>query len=182
MKTCNRRSLVRKLIFLSITLVSFGILNCSQKERSLPEERILLIKKDQKDRERKSVVTGRIPGEDIFLTINKFDTAGHLQQTYGAKPYGEKFKSVFNYDPEGRIIEEVVYHFSGGQDFENYKSGYELYSLSDTLADFENVKSKTKIVYEYRGDLTRQIEYLILLDTTGEILSDTTYQSANRND
>lgn len=175
-----------KIIFIAVhCLLILFISNCSQKEKSetLPEEKILLKEKDGKDRVRKTVATGRIPGEDIFLTIKKFDTVGRVVAEYGAKPYGEKFKSTFKYDQKGRKIEEVEYNFSGGQDFENHKSEHNLYSLIDTVADFENAESKTKIVYAYQDSegLTREIHYLLkqgsLKKEMSELVSDTTYLS-----
>ena len=167
-------------IVLSCLILSL-VIKCSPKE--LPEEKTLFEKADNKGRVLKKVVTGRIPGEDIFLTITQFDTSGRVIAEYGAKPYGIKFKSTFKYDNHGRTVEEVAYNFSGGQDFEHYKSEYELYSLSDTVADFENVGSKTKIIYEYNEvkGLTMERHYLLGYDSlkgeTLKFLSDTTYRS-----
>lgn len=162
-------------------LILLLVIKCSPKE--LPEEKTLFEKVDDKGRVLKKVVTGRIPGEDIFLTITQFDTAGRVIAEYGAKPYGVKFKSTFKYDNRGRTVEEIAYNFSGGQDFENYKSEYELYSLSDTVADFKNAGSKTKIIYEYNEikGLTVERHYLLAYDSlkreTLKLLSDTTYRS-----
>lgn len=162
-------------------LILLLIIRCSPKE--LPEEKTLFEESDDKGRVLKKVVTGRIPGEDIFLTITQFDTSGKVIAEYGAKPYGVKFKSTFKYDNHGRTVEEVAYNFLGGQNFEHYKSEYELYSLLDTIADFENTGSKTKIVYEYNEvkGLTMESHYLLGYDSlkgeTLKLLSDTTYRS-----
>lgn len=145
-----------------LTVCNLTIANCVQKGEpdNQLEEQILLEENDAKGRIKKTVITGRIPGEDIYLTVEKFDTAGRVIAKFGAKPYGVKYKSTFIYDNQGRIIEKIVYDFAGGQNFENYKSEYTSYSLSDTLANFDQVESKTRTVYEYRDDegLTRELQ------------------------
>lgn len=160
------KSGTRRVLFCRISCLCcvFAVLVLSCSNQYLVEEKVLLSIEDSKGRVVKTVVTGWIPGEDVFLTISHFDTIGRVIMQSGARPYGIKFKSSFRYDAQGRIIEEVDFQFSGGgQNFEYYKSKPELYSLSDTLVDYTGVESKTRTTYEYldaRG-LIREVRYLI---------------------
>lgn len=176
--------IVGRKTFINFILVLSSI-SCSQNVggENLYKERILYEKKDQKGRILQSVITGRIEGEDIFLTIVKFDSLGRAINEYGAKPYGNKFKSITKYDNGDRVIEELIYNYPPLDQFENYESSDNPYSLSDTLADFESFESKTRIVYEYldRKGLIRERSYLIEYDSMKRellrLLSDTTYRS-----
>ncbi len=175
---------------LSLMFLIVIIMGCSKRKSesnssgNLPRERTLHEKRDDKGRLVITVVTGFIPGEDIFLTITRFDTLGRITVEYGAKPYGEKFKTTYMYDSKDRVIMETSYDFSNvlSGEFENYKTNYELYSLADTAANFESPASRHKIVYQYNDDkeLTTETHYLSV-DTLKlkrfQFLRDTVYKT-----
>ena len=113
-------------------------------------EKVLGEQFDNQGRLVKKVVTGRIPGEDIYLTITKYDTLGRIVAEYGAQPYGEQFKETFLYDTGKRPLEKLVYTFPGLEDdnFKNYRD-WDLYELSDTLVDFAGVVDwRVKFIYD----------------------------------
>ena len=109
---------------------------------------------------------------------------GRVVIEYGARPYGNKFKSSFKYDDQGRMIEEIVHDFQV-QEFEHYKVR-ELYALTDTVDDFETIKGKDKTVYEYkRQGLTTEKRYYLILDSLSgkeslKFFHDTIYQTKPR--
>lgn len=113
--------------------------------------KVLCETRDSKGR-KIEVVTGYLPGEDIFLFITKSDTSGNITEQYGARPYGFKFKDIMKYDSKNRLVEKLSYEFD--EEFENYKSSAQLYELNDTLADFtlkdEYLASKWK--YEFNDE------------------------------
>lgn len=104
---------------------------------------------DAKGRLVKRVITQRIPGEDIFLTITQYDTLGNITEAYGAKPYGNKYRSAFRYDQQGRLIEELNYKFDPYY-FENH-SDKPLYELADTAVSFVGI-IEYKTIYQYLPD------------------------------
>src|SRR4051812_18278489 len=109
MQTSKLQFKITTLAILLICLILSLVFKCSQK---MPDEQALFQKIDNKGRVLKRVVTGRIPGEDIFLTITQYDTLGRVISEYGAKPYGVKFRSTFKYDNQGRRVEEIIFNFS----------------------------------------------------------------------
>lgn len=176
----------RILIAISTTVGFLFIFCCSSNQ--LPEESTLLTLRDKEGRVRKTVVTGSIPGEDVFLTITRFDSAGRVVAVYGTKPYGNKYKSTFKYGYSGQIIEEVIYDYSNDPEFEHYTGKIRLYALADTMADFENSKSRRLIVYtdSPKRGLTNELQYQVVIDAAGResrsLILDTTYNSLERAD
>lgn len=115
---------------------------CNNAAEKLPEEKVLEEVKDDQGAIRRKVTTGFIPGEDLYLNIEEFDSNGNIIREYGAKPYGAKYKTEYKYDNHSRLINKIEYDF-GTEEFENYKGGdMELYSLKDTLADFDTKRIK----------------------------------------
>ncbi len=97
------------------------------------------------------VIKGRTPGEDTFLSIINFDSLGNKISKYGSLHYGQKFKSVFKYDLNGTLSEELFYSFDtlgNSNQFENYYETYYDYKLADTLANYSGYIS-SKIIYNY---------------------------------
>ena len=63
----------------------------------------------------------------------------------------KKFKSVFKYDLNGTLSEELIYSFDtlgNSNQFENYYETYYDYKLADTLANYSGYIS-SKIIYNY---------------------------------
>ena len=131
------------------------------------KEKILGETFDTKGRLIRKVITGRIPGEDIYLTITKYDTLERAIAEYGARPYGKKFKATFKYDSGTRLIETLDYTFPNIEhdNFENYKSDG-LYELSDTLVDFIGVvDQRTLFEYDQRKGLVIERHYSLDVDS-----------------
>ena len=97
----------------SYFIILFLIIGCTPTEKSSVNKEYVLLGelKDEKGRLTKKAESGWIPGEDIWLKITRFDTAGNVIEEYGAKPYGQKYKDTFKYDSEGRVIEKREYKF-----------------------------------------------------------------------
>ncbi len=97
----------------------------------------------------KIVTKGRTPGEDTYLKILIYDTVGKVSSEYGSQHYGRKYKSIFMYAPNGKLIEEHIYSFDTlNGNFENYSQTYHDYSIQDTFANYKGIIS-TKIFYQY---------------------------------
>ncbi len=97
----------------------------------------------------KIVIKGRTPGEDTYLKILIYDTVGKVSSEYGSQHYGRKYKSLFMYTPNGKLIEEHIYSFDTlNGNFENYSQTYQDYSIQDTFANYKGFIS-TKIFYQY---------------------------------
>lgn len=155
-----------KIFFIILLILAFS---CSKSKTADDyfKEKILGETFDTKGRLVKKVVTGRIPGEDIYLTITKYDTLERITTEYGARPYGKKFKTIFKYNSETQLIETLDYAFPNIEhgEFENYKSDG-LYELSDTLVDFVGiVDKKTLFEYDNRKDLVIERYYSLDLDS-----------------
>jgi hypothetical protein len=154
---------------------------CKQRDETVLQEKTLLEVPDKAGRIRQRVVTGRLPGEDMFLTITKFDSSGMVIEEYGAKPYGVKFKTTYQFDQFGNLREKVVYQFAGGQNFENYDASKDLYSIEDTTANYQSVKSKirTRFDYDTSKGIVHESRYQVAFDSLGKekvkFLDDTTY-------
>jgi len=95
----------------SYFIILLLIIGCTQQEKaSASREYVLLGElKDDKGQLTKKAESVWIPGEDIWLKITRFDTAGNVTEEYGAKPYGEKYKDTFKYDNSSRVIENFSY-------------------------------------------------------------------------
>lgn len=169
---------------ISHLLVLFLISSCTIKDNNkLPEYKILAEVKDDKDRLIKRVTTGYQPGEDVYLIIENFDTLGHLVLEYGAKPYGDKYKTEYKYDSLGRIVWEFQYDFNSEQ-FEHYRGGEEseLNIIQDTIADFSSTTISRKINYQFddSDNLVRERIYDLYVDSVSketkfQLSFDTTY-------
>lgn len=165
-----------------LTVLAIGYLNRKSDQELYDEyykKELLFEKRDEKGRVRQTVVTGRIPGEDVYLNIKRLDTLGRVVLEYGARPYGSKFKIATKYDEKGRKSEEIVYEYSGGMGTE-YGN---LYELSDTAEDFSSPQDQTKWTYRYhdREDLiTERIYHFDHDSLTGrdefKFSRDTTYK------
>lgn len=175
----------------SYFIVLFLTIGCTPKEKSSASREYILLGelKDNKGRLTKKAESGWIPGEDIWLKITRFDTAGNTIEEYGAKPYGEKYKETFKYDYAKRVIENCSYSYKSmdneSGEFENYGSRRS-YDLKDTLVDWkvtdDQLDYKVLFSYDNQNRMTRERQYDIELDslTKGkvEILTlDTIYNS-----
>lgn len=169
------------------------IIGCTPTEKSsISREYILLGElKDDRGRLIKKVESGKIPGEDIWLKITRFDTLGNVTEEYGAKPYGRKYKEIFKYDKSSRVIENYSYSYESRDnkysEFENYdfKTNYE---LNDTLVDWKvtdkQLEFKVLFSYDDQNKITRERHYNMELDSLTkdkvEILTlDTLFNSVN---
>lgn len=155
-----------RIFFITLLVLIFS---CSKSKTSgdYYKEKILGETFDVKGRLVKKVVTGRIPGEDIYLTITKYDTLKRVIEEYGAKPYGRKYKVTLKYDSGTRITESFGYTFPNNEDdnFENYKSDG-LYELADTIVDFVGVvDQRTLFEYDQRRRLIIKRHYSLNLDS-----------------
>ena len=174
-------------------LILFLIIGCTPTEKSSTSREYILLGelKDDKGRLTKKAESGWIPGEDIWLKITRFDSAGNVIEEYGAKPYGDKYKETFKFDNSGRVIENCSYLYNSKDnesgEFENYglKGNYE---LKDTLVNWSvtDVQLEFKVLFSYdeQNKMTRERHYNMELDslTKGkvEILTlDTLYKSVS---
>jgi hypothetical protein len=177
----------------SYSIILFLIISCTPTEKSSASQEYILLGelKDGKGRLAKKVESGWIPGEDIWLKITRFDSAGNVTEEYGAKPYGEKYKEIFKYDNSSRVIENCSYSYKSKDnesgEFENYESKGN-YELKDTLVNWkvteEQLEYKVLFSYDNQNRMTRERHYNIELDslTKGkvEILTlDTLYKYVN---
>ena len=148
----------------SIIIFSCFIASCST---GLSDTEALCKVVDDRGRIRKLVVTGYIPGEDTFLHIINYDSSGNAFEKYGVGPYGHKFKEISKFDEKNRLIESTLYAFD--EEFENYKTGSERYSLADTIADFtvaeKDIASKMVFQYNDSSDRRREIHYRATVDS-----------------
>jgi len=139
-------------------LIPFFLLNCSNKknnEINLYEDKILGESYFSNGLIKTRVVKGRTPGEDTFLSIINFDSLGNKISEYGSLHYGQKFKSVFKYDLQGTLSEELIYSFDtlgNSNHFENYYETYQDYNLDDTIANYNGYIS-SKIIYKYTNGI-----------------------------
>ncbi len=132
------------------------ISSCSVSDSSSPKEREVLEEtKDNHGRIVRRVTTGYIPGEDLYLSIEKFDSAKNVVSEYGAKPYGVKFRIDYKYDHKNRIVNEKYYDF-GNTEFEHYSGGEYKYSLDDTLADFDSDSISKEVCIFYSDQINKK--------------------------
>jgi hypothetical protein len=147
-----------------IMIFSFLTASCSP---GLGDTEVLSRIVDDRGRTRRLVVTGYIPGEDTFLNIIKYDSAGNAFEKYGVRPYGNKFKEISKFDLQNRLIELIIYKFE--EEFENYRTGTERYTLADTIADFtvtdEDIESKMVFEFNDSSDNRREIHYRAVVDS-----------------
>jgi hypothetical protein len=69
-------------------------MSCSTTDKRVEHE-LLGELKNNKGQLIKKVEAGWSPGEDIWLTITRYDSLGNVIEEYGAKPYGTKYKEIF---------------------------------------------------------------------------------------
>lgn len=150
-------------------IVFITLISCTTKSsENLPEEEVLELVKDNQGRIKRKVTTGYIPGEDFYLIIEELDTNGNLLKEYGAKPYGKKYKNEFKYDDKNRLIYKIEYDF-GDAEFENYTGAdYRLYTLNDTVGNFNTKKiSEDLRVYYFEDRIQRKV-LRYFTDSTGK--------------
>jgi hypothetical protein len=163
-----------------LLLPLFLFMACSNSSSSDEQELVLHEQTDAKGRLKKKVVTGRIAGEDIYLTITEYDTLGRPQTEYGIKPYANKFKVTYIYDSMDRITELTDYVFFSDS-LNLIDNSQNLYSLQDTSIDFNRyIQLKTTLHYDYLNNLVTERQYHVVFDSLNEgkfiIGLDTTYQ------
>ncbi len=155
---------MRTTLFISILLLTSSCSNTRDDVNDNTSTKVLQEQFDLKGRITKRIVTGRIPGEDIYLTISKYDTSEKVIEEWGAKPYGKKFRTEFKYDTNNQLVEKWNYTFFAGDDFENYKD--ELYSLPDTLANFNGeVNSKIFLTFNNHENVVIEHYYFLNYDS-----------------
>lgn len=156
----------KRNLFFIISLLIVACTNTQKMKENSAGEKILLEQFDSKGRISKKIVSGRIPGEDIYLTIIKYDSIGNIIEKYGAEPYDHKFRTKFMYNSHNLLIEKWHYSFFSGNNFENY-SDKAFYELSDTVADFSGfISSKTILTYNFRDSIKIQSFYKSILDSS----------------
>ena len=148
-----------------IILVLFLSVSCST---GRPDAEALCKVMDERGRMRKLVITGYIPGEDTYLHIINYDANGNTFEKYGVEPYGHKFKEVSKFDMKNRLIESLYYTFD--EEFGNYKTGSERYTIADTIADFTVTEKDiaSKMVFQFFNDSSekrREIHYRAVVDS-----------------
>lgn len=156
------------LILVSCGFVAVVLLSrCTASERNGRREFILLGEiRDDKGRLVKEAVSGWDPGEDIWLRISRFDTAGNVLDEYGARPYGAKYRDRFTYDDSNRVTGKYCYFYYAREnphgDFENY-AGQTNYELKDTLVDWRVTESQLgfKELYAY-DDKKHQVRMRVI--------------------
>jgi hypothetical protein len=156
----------------SLIIILLVAIGCSKTKDNSDyySEKVLGEQFDSKGRLIKRVVTGRIPGEDIYLTISKYDTTGKVTEEYGAKPYGKKYRTTFKYNSENQLAEELNYTFFSGDfdHFENYQ-GDRLYNLTDTMVSFDGIVDyKTLFTYNLQDSLVIELHYYSVYDSTAD--------------
>ena len=170
---------------LMIMLLAFGCTSGDKSSNEDKEHHLLGVMKDDSGRVLKKAEAGRIPGEDIWLTISRLDTKGNIIEEYGARPYGHKYKDLFKYDTQSRLLSKRSYEYG---EFENY--GHEEYELNDTLVDWrvteQQLVSKILFVYDDNNRTTREMHYSYAVESDSlanalkETLElDTVYKSAD---
>jgi len=154
---------------LIISIVFIVLVSCTSRP---PEYELLGVLKDDRGRIIKKAESGWIPGEDIWLRITRYDTLGNVIEDYGARPYGGKYKKIFKYDSQKRVIEECEYSFiskdNASGEFENYGPRVR-YELSDTLVGFQVTADQLqdKITHSFNGKIEtiRDRGYYVVLDS-----------------
>lgn len=156
----------------SLTIILILAIGCSKTKDNSDyySEKVLGEQFDSKGRLIKKVVTGRIPGEDIYLTISKYDTTGKVIEEYGAKPYGKKYRTTFKYNSENQLDEKLNYTFFSDDfdHFENYQNN-RLYKLTDTMVSFDGIVDyKTQFTYNHHDSLVIELHYYSVYDSTAQ--------------
>lgn len=154
-----------RLSLILITILTIGCTKAKDDNDAYFPEQTLGEQFDSKGRLTKKVVAGRIPGEDTYLTITKYDSTAKVTEEYGARPYGEKFRTAFNYNSDNQVIEVLSYTFLSGDEFENYQSD-RLYELADTSVSYDGtVNFKSSFTYDLHDSLLIERQYHLTYDS-----------------